>query len=119
MKVVRGNVNYLKKRVKENVRDLETVAQLQSTCGCIVEDIMTSSGNNGREYETTDINLTSFLRCRKFPIVKIQREGETRVLFLFQDSPELRNAIVEYANDGEVPVRIFSNTLRDLKSLVR
>lgn len=77
------------------------------------------SGHNGSEYETTDINLTSFLRCRKFPIVEIKREGKTRVLFLFDDSPELRNAIVEYANDGDVPVRSFSNTLRDLKALVR
>lgn len=78
-----------------------------------------SAENTNQEYVTTDINLTSFLRCRKFPIVNIKREGETRVFFLFCDSPELRNAIVEYANDGEVPVRSFSNTLRDLKSLVR
>lgn len=80
---------------------------------------MTSWDNGNQEYETTDINLTSFLRCRKFPIVRMKREGDTRVLFLFHDSPELRNAIVEYANDGDVPVRSFSNTLRDLKSLLR
>jgi len=80
---------------------------------------MTSSDKTGREYETTDINLTSFLRCRKFSIVRLKREGETRVLFTFQDSEALRNAIIEYANDGEVPVRSYSNTLRDLKSLIR
>ena len=78
-----------------------------------------SSENSNHEYVTTDINLTSFLRCRKFPIARIMREGETRVIFLFHDTPELRNAIVDYANDGDVPVRSFSNTLRDLKSLVR
>lgn len=78
-----------------------------------------SAENTNQEYVTTDINLTSFLRCRRFPISRIKREGETRVLFLFHDTPELRNAIVEYANDGDVPVRSFSNTLRDLKSLVR
>lgn len=75
--------------------------------------------NSNQEYITTDINLTSFLRCRKFPIVRIKREGDTRVLFLFCDTPELREAIVAYANDGDVPVRSFSNTLRDLKALVR
>ena len=96
-----------------------TAAPLQLTCVQRVEDAMTTSGNGRPEYETTDINLTSFLRCRKFPIVSIKREGETRVLFLFQDSAELRNAIVEYANDGDVPVRSFSNTLRDLKALLR
>lgn len=80
---------------------------------------MTTPDENSLGYETTDINLTSFLRCRKFPILKIKREGETRVLFMFHNSPELHKAIVEYANDGDVPVRSFSNTLRDLKSLVR
>lgn len=80
---------------------------------------MTTPSEKGIGYETTDINLTSFLRCRNFPIIKIQRDGETRVLFMFENSPELRNAIVEYVNDGNVPVRSFSNTLRDLKSILR
>lgn len=80
---------------------------------------MTPADKSNSEYLTTDINLTSFLRCRKFPIVKFKRDGETRILFVFQDSNELRNAIVDYANDGEVPVRSYSNTLRDLKALIR
>lgn len=80
---------------------------------------MNASHNGQAEYSTADINLTSFLRCRRFPIMNMRREGDTRVLFVFHDSPELRHAIVEYANDGEVPVRSFSNTLRDLKSLLR
>jgi len=80
---------------------------------------MAPSETTDSEYVTTDINLTSFLRCRRFPIVKFKREGETRVLFIFKDSEELRAAIVEYANDGDVPVRSYSNTLRDLKGLLR
>jgi hypothetical protein len=40
-------------------------------------------------FETSDLNLASFLRCR------------------------------EFANDGPVPVRSFCNTLRDLKAIVR
>jgi hypothetical protein len=80
---------------------------------------MNPSGNGKSEYETPDINLTSFLRCRKFSIVRFERVGEARVFFIFHDSPELRTAIVDYANDGEVPARSFSNTLRDLKGLLR
>jgi hypothetical protein len=80
---------------------------------------MTPAERSDREYVTSDINLTSYLRCRKFPISKFKREGREKVLFIFEDSPELRSAIVAYANDEEVPVRTYSNTLRDLKSLVR
>ena len=80
---------------------------------------MTTPDEKSSEYETADINLTSFLRCRKFPILRFKREGEARILFLFHNISELRNAIVDYANDGDVPVRSFSNTLRDLKALVR
>ncbi len=71
------------------------------------------------EFETTDLNLASFLRCRTFTIVRLKRQNETRTIFVFEDSPELRRAIVDYANDGEVPVRTYCNTLRDLKGITR
>ncbi len=80
---------------------------------------MMPSDKGQPEYETTDLNLTSFLRCRKYPIVRFRREGEARVMFVFQDSLELRAAIVDYVNDGPVSARSFSNTLRDLKALFR
>ena len=71
-----------------------------------------------RLYETTDLNLASFLRCRSFTIVDIKRQtGKT--IFLFADSPELRLAILDFANDGSVAVRSFCNTVRDLKAITR
>ncbi len=70
-------------------------------------------------FETPDLNLASFLRCLKFTIVRLKRQNETRTIIVFEDSPELRRAIVDYANDGEVPVRTFCNTLRDLKGITR
>ncbi len=69
-------------------------------------------------YDTPDLHLASFLRCRGFTIADLRRESN-RTFFVFQDSPELRRAIVDYANDGVVGVRLFCNTLRDLKSLTR
>lgn len=69
-------------------------------------------------FETSDLNLASFLRCHSFAIRDIRRQGG-RVLFVFPDSPELRRAIVDFANDGTVGVRSFCNTLRDLKGLTR
>ena len=70
------------------------------------------------EFETTDLNLAAFLRVRDFPILNIiGRNG--RAAFVFADTSALRKAVLDYANDGKIPVRTFCNTLRDLKSLTR
>src|SRR5688572_11821817 len=69
-------------------------------------------------YQTTDLTLTSFLRCRGFAIESI-KQNNGRTLFIFQDSPELRRAILEFANDAAVAVRSFCSTMRDLKAITR
>lgn len=69
-------------------------------------------------YQTTDLTLTSFLRCRGFQIDNI-KQNNGRTLFTFQDSPELRRAILDFANDATVAVRSFCSTMRDLKAITR
>ena len=69
-------------------------------------------------YQTTDLTLTSFLRCRGFAIESI-KQNNGRTLFMFQESPELRRAILEFANDAVVAVRSFCSTMRDLKAITR
>lgn len=69
-------------------------------------------------YETSDLNLASFLRCQGFSFTDLRREG-ARTVFAFADSPRLRHAILDYANDAPIPVRSFCNTVRDLKGMVR
>ena len=69
-------------------------------------------------YQTTDLTLTSFLRCRGYQIDNI-KQNNGRTLFIFQDSPELRHAILDYANDATVSVRSFCSTMRDLKAITR
>ena len=69
-------------------------------------------------FETSDLNLASYLRCRGFEIGDV-KQSESRTLFFFADSPNLRHAVLDYANDGPVGVRSFCNTLRDLKALSR
>ncbi|MFN3326518.1 MAG: DUF5659 domain-containing protein [Bryobacteraceae bacterium] len=70
------------------------------------------------QYESADLNLASFLRCRGFPIKVIRRE-DRKTVFVFANTADLQRTIVDYANDGAVGVRSFSNTLRDLKALTR
>jgi YVTN family beta-propeller protein len=69
-------------------------------------------------YQTTDLTLSSFLRCRGFQIENI-RQNNGRTLFVFNESPELRQAILEYANDAAIAVRSFCSTMRDLKAITR
>ena len=69
-------------------------------------------------YQTTDLTLTSFLRCRGFTIESI-KQNNGRTLFIFQESPELRSAILDFANDAAIAVRSFCSTMRDLKAITR
>jgi hypothetical protein len=71
-----------------------------------------------RTYDTADLTLASFLRCRNFTINNIRRQNG-KTVFIFEDSAQLRNAVLEYANDGSVSVRTFCSTLRDLKAITR
>lgn len=73
----------------------------------------------GQRFETPDLNLASFLYCQKFSFTGFRRLNDGRTVFMFADSPELRRAVVDYANDGPVPVRSFCNTVRDLKAITR
>ena len=73
---------------------------------------------SGGLFETSDLNLASFLRCRGFPLTAVERRS-ARTLFVFALSAELRRAVLDYANDMPVPVRSFCSTLRDLKAITR
>lgn len=79
---------------------------------------MTSAPAARSAYETTDLSLASFLRCREFLIESIRRQNG-RTTFVFADTPQLRQAVLDYANDGQVSVRSFCSTMRDLKAITR
>ena len=80
--------------------------------------MMNPAENARHSFESTDLNLASFLRCRGFSIEDIKRQNG-KTVFVFADTPQLRSAIIDYANDGPVGVRSFCNTVRDLKGLTR
>jgi hypothetical protein len=74
--------------------------------------------NGNRTYDTSDLTLASFLRSRSFHINNIRRQNG-KTVFVFEDSSQLRNAVLDYANDGSVSVRTFCSTMRDLKAITR
>ncbi|HEX8281820.1 MAG TPA: DUF5659 domain-containing protein [Pyrinomonadaceae bacterium] len=77
-----------------------------------------NSPESRRTYDTSDLTLASFLRSRNFNIDNIRRQNG-KTFFSFEDSAQLRNAVLEYANDGSVSVRTFCSTMRDLKAITR
>lgn len=79
---------------------------------------MTSTKALGLTFRTTDLTLASFLRCRGLEITALTRQ-EGKTSFVFDDSLQLRAAMLEYANDGAVAVRSFCGTMRDLKAITR
>ncbi len=83
------------------------------------EDLAETAEVSSRKFETADIVLASFLRCRNFDLLNLKRSSNGAILFVFLDSPELRHGIVDFANDGIVPVRCFYSTLRDFEAISR
>lgn len=80
--------------------------------------MMNPSADARRFFETTDLTLASFLRCRGFQIESFKRQNG-RTSFIFADAPPLRQAVLDFANDGAVAVRSFCGTMRDLKAITR
>jgi hypothetical protein len=79
---------------------------------------MKSSKPSESAFRTQDLMLASFLRCRDFEIAALTRQ-DGKTTFVFEDSAPLRSAMLEYANNGTVPVRTFCGTMRDLKAITR
>jgi hypothetical protein len=79
---------------------------------------MKSSKPSESIFRTQDLMLASFLRCRDFEIAALTRQ-DGKTTFVFEDSAQLRSAMLEYANNGTVPVRTFCGTMRDLKAITR
>ena len=94
---------------------MSTFPEEQKTMKPIADSL---SSESKQTYQTTDLTLTSFLRCRGFAIENI-KQNNGRTLFIFQESPELRHAILDFANDEVVAVRSFCSTMRDLKAITR
>ena len=79
---------------------------------------MTSLNQSEAVFRTADLILASFLWRRGFEITALNRQAG-RTSFVFEDSTQLRAAVLEYANKGSVAVRTFCGTMRNLKAIAR
>ncbi len=71
------------------------------------------------EFVTGDILMSSFLVVRGFYLKRLKPETAGRFSFVFENSPELARAAIEFLQDGLVPVRSLARTLSQLRNRCR
>ena len=69
-------------------------------------------------FRTADYGVVGFLFARGLPPDSIQKAGR-RVVFCFQNSPELLSAMGDYTSNAPVPCRDFFHGLRWAKSIIQ
>ncbi len=74
---------------------------------------------NKNTYATADLALAAFLASRRHTITDV-RSDHGRGVFVFPDTPDLREDLLCWGNDEPVsiPLRRFVSDMRQLKGLV-
>lgn len=73
------------------------------------------------DYYTTDFYTTAVLRMSGYEVKKIiiEKPGGNRKKFAFEDSPELRQIVLDYMNGTiEGNLREFKNAIDNVKDMV-
>ena len=78
--------------------------------------------NNGQQlsiYSTLDAYQAGFLKLSGFdPSLKISKANDHKIVFVFEASPELYDALGGYLNGATVSALVFANIIKTLKSQV-
>lgn len=70
-------------------------------------------------FSTLDAYLTGFLQLSGFdPSLKISKANDHKVVFVFESSPELYDALGAYHGGATVSALVFANIIKTLKSQV-
>ena len=76
--------------------------------------------NQPKTYKVVDLRIATFLKLKGFRLLRIDKEGNGRGAFIFEDEPERNNLILSFVNKKELcePVG-FLDELKNLKAMVR
>jgi len=78
---------------------------------------MTHENMNNSTYLTSDLWLAAFLKAKGLKIIRV--EGSNRkASFVFEDTPERKDLIEEFYNNGPIGITIIKNAMLDLKSAI-
>ena len=72
--------------------------------------------NNGT-YSTNDLWLSAFLKAKGLKIIRVEGNNR-RAVFVFEDTPERKDLIEEFYNNGLIGITLIKNAMADLKSAI-
>jgi len=68
-------------------------------------------------YKTSSLHQAAFLKTKNIPLISIEKK-ETRLIFVFENTPEIQLCLSAFHNNGLVGNQTFWQAIKDLKSLV-
>jgi hypothetical protein len=79
----------------------------------------TSERATAAQFETHDLALAAYLRCRQYPLVDVRREQGGRCVFVFSDRPSRPNDVAAFFDEsGMVPALKYAEATRLLKARI-
>jgi Domain of unknown function (DUF5659) len=70
-------------------------------------------------FETHDLALAAFLRCRQYPLLDVRREQGGRCVFVFTDRPARPSDVAAFFDEsGLVPALKYAEATRLLKARI-
>jgi hypothetical protein len=70
-------------------------------------------------FETHDLALAAYLRCREYPLLDVRRENGGRCVFVFTDRPSRKGDIAAFFDEtGHVAALKYAEATRLLKARI-
>jgi Domain of unknown function (DUF5659) len=74
---------------------------------------------SSRRFETYDLALAAYLRCRQYALLDVHREHGGRCVFVFADRPTRPHEVASFFDEtGTVPALKFAEATRLLKARI-
>ena len=72
---------------------------------------------NNSTYSTNDFWLSAYLKAKGLKIIRVEGNNR-RAVFVFADTPERKDFIEEFYNNGPIGITLIKNAMADLKSAI-
>lgn len=79
---------------------------------------MTKEDKKSSYYETDSLYEAAYLQAQGFSLLGIENSASPYKKIIFEDSQDLKEALVVFYQNGQVPVLSFVNSYKRLKSEV-
>jgi len=77
----------------------------------------THENMNNSTYSTNDLWLSAYLKAKGLKIIRVEGNNR-RAVFVFADTPERKDLIEEFYNNGSIGITLIKNAMADLKSAI-